>query len=453
MTKSMTEGSPAKLIFFFALPLIVGNIFQQFYSMADTIIVGRTIGVNALAAVGCTGSLTFLILGFVSGFTTGLAIVTAQRFGAGDEEGVKRSFATGILLAAMLAVVMTVISVMLTRFFLELLQTPDEIIEDAESYLVVIFGGIAATVLFNFCSDMMRALGDSRMPLIFLIIACCLNIVLDFALILIFHMGVAGAAIATIFSQVVSGLCCILYIRKKLPAFHISRRHFAIDRREIWRHLVMAFPMAFQSSIIAIGTLILQAALNSLGSTAVAACTAGSKINAISTLPLNSFGVAMATYSAQNYGAGKYERVKKGVFQCILMSGSYALVMGVLTILFGGDLTLLFVSGDGSEVQEVIRLSKIYLSLRACFYLFLSLLFIYRFTLQGLGNKTVPVIAGAMELIMRAFGAMILVRMIGFTGACLADVLAWVGAFIPLCIAYYRTIHRLCRPKADARTA
>lgn len=440
MTKSMTQGNPAKLIFLFALPLIIGNIFQQLYSMADTLIVGRTLGVNALAAVGCTGSITFFFLGFVMGFTSGLSIITAQRFGANDMEGVKRSFATSLLLCLGLTLLLTIGSFFYTKPILRLLQTPDTIIDDAYAYLIVIFGGVAASIFFNFLSNMMRALGDSRVPLYFLILTCILNIVLDYACILIFHMGVAGAGVATIFSQFVSAICCILYIRKKMPVFWIKKEHFHLKRQDIRVHLQTALPMAFQMSIIAIGALILQYALNGLGATAIAAYTAAQKIDSIATMPLNSFGAAMATYTAQNYGAGKIDRIRKGVFQCILMSVGTSIVMGLMNFFFGGTLASFFV---GTGETEVLEYAKTFLSINGMLYWVLALLFLYRFTLQGLGNGIVPTVAGIMELIMRALGGIFLVNMLGFTGAALSNPLAWIGACIPLTIAYYWNIKKL----------
>lgn len=440
MTKSMTSGKPAKLILFFALPLIVGNIFQQFYSMADTVIVGRTIGVNALAAVGCTGSLTFFVLGFVIGFTSGLSIITAQRFGAQDEEGIKKSFAVSLILGAAVTVVLTVLAVLMARPALALLQTPDEIMEDAVAYITIIFWGIGASLLFNLASNMMRALGDSRRPLYFLIFTCCLNIILDFVFILVFHMGVAGAGVATVLSQLLSGILCMVYIMKKMPVLWVRREHFELAGDEIKRHLRIAFPMAFQMSIIAIGALILQFALNGLGAVSVAAYTAAQKIDTIATMPINSMGAAMSTYVAQNYGAGKHGRIRKGVFQCILMSVSFSIVMGLVNIFFGSNLASIFV---GSGEKEVLSLARTYLAINGSFYFVLALLFIYRFTLQGLGQGLVPTIAGIMELIMRAIGALILVNIFGFAGACMANPLAWVGALLPLAIAYYRMIKRI----------
>ena len=440
MAKSMTSGKPAKLILLFALPLIVGNVFQQFYSMADTIIVGRTIGVNALASVGCTGSISFFVLGFVMGFTSGLAIITAQRFGAQDEEGIKTSFATSLLLGAAVSVLLTVAAVLLARPFLEILQTPPEIIDDAAAYITIIFWGIPASLLFNLASNMMRALGDSRTPLFFLIFTCCVNIALDFTFILVFHMGVAGAGVATILYQLLSGVLCMIYIMKKVPLLWVRREHFRAGKDEILRHLNIACPMAFQMSIIAIGALILQFALNGLGAVSVAAYTAAQKIDTIATMPINSLGAAMSTYSAQNYGANKIERIRKGVFQCILMSVSFSIIMGLVNIFAGSKLAAIFV---GSGEKEVLSLARTYLSINGTFYFILALLFIYRFTLQGLGKGLVPTIAGVMELVMRTASALLLVNSFGFAGACMANPLAWLGALIPLAVAYYMIMHKM----------
>lgn len=442
MTKSMTTGNPTKLILLFALPLIAGNIFQQFYSMADTIIVGRTIGVNALAAVGCTGSFSFFILGFVMGFTSGLSIITAQKFGAEDEEGVKRSFAVSILLSLTLAVFMTVIALVIARPMLELLQTPEEIIDDAVSYIRIIFLGISGSVVFNLASNAMRALGDSKRPLYFLIFACCVNIVLDFVLILVFKMGVAGAGLATILAQLLSGICCFVFIKKKMPILWVEKRHFHVAWEDVRDHLGNALPMAFQMSIIAIGALVLQFALNGLGAVSVAAYTAAQKIDSIATMPVNSFGAAMSTYSAQNFGAKKFDRVRKGVFQCILLSVSVSILMGLVNIFAGSRLVSIFV---GKGETEVLSLAQTFLTINGLAYWSLALLFIYRFTLQGLGNAMIPTVAGIMELVMRVFCALILVKHLGFAGACMANPLAWIGACIPLTIAYYISIHKIER--------
>ncbi|MCP1102243.1 putative MATE family efflux protein [Aequitasia blattaphilus] len=446
MTKEMTKGSPAKLIIAFTIPLLIGNIFQQFYSMADTLIVGRTIGVNALAAVGSTGSISFLILGFVFGVTTGLSIIVAQRFGAGDMAGLRRSVATGIWISLIMTAILTAVSVIFARQILELMNTPPEIIEDAYDYIIIIFWGTIANMIFNLFSNIIRALGDSKMPLVFLIVACVLNIILDFVFILGLNSGVAGAAWATVISQMVSGLLCIFYIVKKIPMIHLSKEDLKSNSWDFKQHLEVALPMGFQMSIIAIGAVVLQFVLNGLGAISVAAFTAAQKIDQIATQPMNSFGTTMATYSAQNYGAGKIDRIKKGVFQCSLISVGFSVFMGFVNIFAGYMLTAVFV---GKENVEVLHLSQVYLKVNGSLYFVLALLFIFRFTLQGLGRSVMPTLAGIMELVMRIFAAVILTSRLGFLGASWAGPLAWIGACIPLIIGYFVTIRGLQKKKDE----
>lgn len=444
MTKKMTEGSPARLIVLFTIPLLIGNIFQQFYNLADTLIVGRTIGVNALAAVGCTGSIIFFVLGFVQGFTAGLAILAAQCFGAKDEAGLRKSFATSICISIAVSIILTILSLLFVRQMLEIMQTPPEIIDDAYAFLIVILGGTFANVLFNLLSNIIRALGDSKTPLYFLVIACLINIALDYILILVFHMGVAGAAWATITAQGISGILCIIYIKKKLPIIHLTRDDFRITSRDLKQHLRIASPMGFQMSIIAIGALILQFVLNGLGSVSVAAYTTAQKIDQIAAQPMNSFGITMATYTAQNYGAGKIERIKKGLLQCSLISVTFAVIMGLFNIFAGYHLSGLFV---GPSETQVLSLSQTYLQINGALYFVLAMLFILRFTLQGLGRSLTPTIAGIMELVMRTFAAIVLAAHFGFAGACWASPLAWIGACIPLVVDYILTMKKLSRPK------
>lgn len=441
MTKDMTSGSPAKLILFFTIPLLIGNLFQQLYNMADTFIVGRTLGVNALAAVGCTGSIIFFIIGFAQGLTSGFSIVISQRFGSGDMEGVKKGFATGILLSAAVTIILTALSVAFTRPILSLLHTPPEIIDDARSYLVVIFWGIGASMLFNLLSNSLRALGDSRTPLIILIIACVLNIILDYVFILWFNMGVRGAAVATIIAQLVSGLLCLLYIAKSFPPFRLTRENWNITRNDLFSHLHIGLPMGFQSSIIALGTLSIQFALNNLGALSVAAFTAAQKVDAIATMPVLSFGMTMATFAGQNYGAGKIMRIRKGVFQCALISVSFSIVAGLANILAGGSLAAIFVAGQ----PEVLERAHTYLTINGAFYFVLALLYIFRYTLQGLGQSFVPTFAGIMELVMRCIAAMVLATAFGYAGACWANPLAWIGSCVPLSIAFFLTMRRLIK--------
>jgi putative MATE family efflux protein len=441
MTKNLTVGNPALLIFSFAVPLLIGNLFQQFYNMADAFIVGRTIGVSALAAVGCTGSMNFLILGFMMGFTQGASIITSQRFGAGNNRGIRRSFAASLFLGIGITLALMVVSIATARPLLKLLNTPEEIFDSAYSYIIVIYWGIPAAFLFNLFSNMMRAVGDSHTPLIFLVIACIINIILDYVFILAFHTGVKGAAYATVIAQLLSGFFCIPVIIKKLPILRIKREDWKVDLRELGEHLRMAIPMGFQMSIIAIGVVTVTFALNILGTTAIAAFTAAQKIDMVATMPLGSFGAAMTTYTAQNYGARKIDRIEKGVFQCSLMSCSFSILMGLLFFFIGNHLAAIFLGSD----LETIALAHTSLKISGSFYFFLACLFIFRQTLQGLGDSLIPTIAGITELLMRTFAAIILSRRFGFIGICFAGPLAFVGACIPLTTAIIVTLKRLLR--------
>jgi putative MATE family efflux protein len=446
-TRNLTVGNPALLIVSFAVPLFIGNLFQQFYGMADALIVGRTIGVNALAAVGCTGSISFLILGFVGGFTQGASIIASQRFGANDTTGVRKSFVVSILLSIGMTVILTAISIISARPLLQLLRTPPEIFDAAYSYITIIYAGQASMVLFNLCSNMMRAVGDSRTPLYFLMIACTINVIMDFVLILVFHTGVYGAACATVVSQFLSGILCIPVIQKKLPILRFHAADFRqISREDILTHIRMAVPMGFQMSIIAIGTVAVQFALNGLGTIAVAAFTAGQRIDQFATMPLASFGAAMVTYSAQNYGARRIDRIRKGVFQCCIISCSFALFMGILYFVAGNYFAAFFI---GNGEPRAIALTHTYLRTNGSFYIFLACLFIFRQTLQGLGNSIIPTIAGISELFMRIFAAIILAAHFGFLGICLAGPLAYIGALIPLVIAIVLTMKKLSRKNTN----
>ncbi len=330
------------------------------------------------------------------------------------------------------------------------MRTPAEIIDHAHAYIIVIFAGTIANMMFNLFSNVIRALGDSKTPLIFLIVACLLNIGLDFAFILFFKMGVAGAGWATIISQGLSAFLCYMYIRKKLPILKLSREDFRITGWDIKQHSRVAFPMGFQMSIIAIGAVTLQFVLNGLGATAVAAFTAAQKVDQVATLPMNSFGSTMSTYSAQNYGAGKIDRIKKGVFQCTLISVVFSIVMGAVNFFLGYNLTGLFVSQDAGEV---LAYAQTYLRINGAMYWVLALLFIYRFTLQGLGQSMIPTLAGVMELVMRAGAAIFLVAPLGFAGVSMASPLAWIGATIPLAWGYFTTIKKMEKRKKVAKSA
>lgn len=423
MAKELTHGSPARLIFFFSLPLLCGNAFQQIYSMVDTIIVGRTLGVGALAGVGATGSILFLILGFVIGMATGFSIICAQRFGARDRLGLRRSFLASLILCAFIAVVMTAGGVAAARPILVLMNTPADILGDAVSYLEITMWGVGVTLLFNILSSTITALGDSRSPLFFLIIACTLNIFLDLLFILSFGMGVGGAALATVLSQGISALLCAGFIVFKVPWLHFTSGDFRhLGRALNWRLLRTGLPMGFQTSVIAIGVIIIQAALNTLGTEAVAAFTSALRINSMGVMPLMSFGLAMATYTGQNLGAGRPDRILLGVRHGCYLALAYSCVAAAIAFLAGEPLMRVFV-GQGQE--NVVGMGSLYLRVQGTMYWVLGLLFIFRNTLQGLGNSLVPTIAGIGELVMRFIAAFFVIPAIGIMGVCISSPMAW----------------------------
>ena len=439
MTKNMTEGNPARLIFFFALPLVAGNMMQQLYAFVDTLIVGRFLGVNALAAVGCTGSLMFLTLGFIMGFCTGVTICTGQRFGAGDRRGVRQSAAACILLGAAVALTLTAIVLPLTWTLLILMETPPEIIDGAYDFISIIFAGLVIFLLLYLQNCLVRALGDSKTPTILLAVTLAINVALEPVAILVLGWGIPGAALATVFSQGIGALLFWIYIRRRVPALHTSWSDWKPNISVLMAHLRMGLPMAFQSSVIAIGAIIVQVALNNLGALPIAAYAATQKIDAVALMPMLSFGYAMAAYTAQNYGAQKYERIRMGVHACLKMSIAFAVGIGVLLIAFGTFFLELFVGADAAGAEEVIAYGHTYLIVTGSTYTILALLLVYRNVLQGLGQSVIPTIAGVMELIMRAAAAIFLCRSLGFLGACMAHPLAWIGAAIPVVIAYFWT--------------
>lgn len=447
MARDMTSGSPVKLILAFAIPLLIGNIFQQFYSMADTLIVGRTISVQALAAVGATGSITFLVLGLIQGMTSGFSVVVAQRYGAGDTNGVRRAVSTAAQLSILAIAVVTATAMLCTRPILELMRTPDDIIDDSFAYLIIIFAGIVGIMFYNLISNIVRALGDSRTPLVFLVIACIINIVLDIGFILLFKMGVQGAAYATVTAQIISGLLCLAYALKRYPVLRITKADFfSFDKSLIKQEIKIGLPMGFQFSITAIGVMIIQTVLNGFGSDAVAGYTAAARIGDLAAMPLGSLGVAMATYSAQNYGAGKLHRVREGVNRALIISLVMSII-GAALLFFGAEpLVRIFITGDNPEkVTEIVNYGKTYLHIICGALYVLGILFVLRNTLQGIGLSFVPMTAGASELVMRGIIAVSVVGFIGFVGVCLAEPLAWVGGTIPLVIRYIMLLRELKR--------
>ena len=434
LQKDLTTGNPGKIIFNFTLPIFIGNVFQQFYSMADTIIVGKFVGTKALAAVGSTGTIMFLINGFILGMTAGFTVLTAQKFGAGDMKAMRKTVGNAAILAIIMSLIMTVLGMMAMKPLLGIMKTPDDIFKDAYAYIMVICGGIAAQMLYNFLSSVLRAHGNSKVPLYFLILAALLNIVLDMVFIIAFHMGAAGAAWATVISQGISGILCLLYIAKKVPALYLHREDWEIDKNLAGWQLKIGLPMAFQYSITAIGTIVVQSCLNILGSTAAAGFAAASKIEQVFTQAYVALGTTMATYCAQNMGAGKYTRIRKGFKSATLIGFIYAVVTGVIIFFVGKYMTIFFVSENVNQIMEYV---DIYLRCVSVSFLPLVIVNLYRNGIQGMGYGLLPMTAGIAELVGRSGASLIASHFGSYMGICLASPAAWVLAGTLLLIMYF----------------
>lgn len=425
----LTKGSPIKVILLFTLPLLIGSFFQLAYNFADSIIVGQTLGKDAFASVGATGSLTFLILGFAQGLTAGLTIITAQKFGAKDDNGIRKSFVHGSFYSMIASLVLTALSLTFLRPSLELMRTPEHLIDHAQDFLTAIYGGMIFTIFFNYLSNVLRSLGNSKTPLIALIIASLINIILDFVFILNFHLGVFGAGLATIIAQAFSVLYLLIYIYRKVPHFHLKQTDWHLDRENLKKHAQLGFPMGFQSSIIAIGAIILQISLNQLGTDAIAAQAIASKTDQLAMLPMINLGLAMATFTAQNYGAKAYQRILQGLYRTIVIAILWAIFFATVLIIFNRFFSGLFLS-DGNQV--VYNLALTYYVINGSLYWILAILFITRSFIQGLGKGLAPTLAGIMELIMRAGIATIGSIYFGFSGIAASNPGAWMGSLLIL---------------------
>ena len=444
MTSDLTAGKPLRKIILFTIPIFIGNVFQQLYSMVDAIIVGQTINNDALAGVGATGAISFLIIGFVQGLTAGFAVKTSQLFGAKDEEGVRRSIASSILLGAVLTVVLTAVSVVTTMPLLKLMQTPDDIIGYSYDYIVTIYWGLIATVFYNLGSSVLRAIGDSRTPLVFLVVAAVLNVGLDFLFIVAFKMGVAGAGWATVLSQGVSAIGCFAFLFARFKRFRIRGKHFANPLMFYWQHMAIGLPMALQFSITSIGMMVQQTALNKLGSVAVTAYTAASKIDNLATQSLYALGSTVATYCGQNYGAGQFSNIRKGVRYSMAIGVVCALV-GLAFVTLGAEpMTKLF-SSDVTD--EIMDMSKQYLLWQGGFYIFLAIIFVYRDALQGIGRSALTMIGGMLEVAGRVVASLVFAKHFGFAGICASNPTAWVFVDIFLVVAYVVILHRILKKR------
>lgn len=440
MTKDLTREKPFSSLLSFSLPVIGGNLFQLFYTLADTVIVGRTLGADALAAVGATTTIVYLVLCFIQGFTSGFGICLGHRCGAKDERGMRRSIAVSTALCVLFAVVITLICCLLSHPILRWMSTPDSIYDMAYDYMFVVLLGSGATIFYNMISNILRALGDSRTPLVFLVISSLLNIVLDIVFIVPLHGGVAGAAWATVLSQLISAILCTVAGVRHFVVLRLRREDFSSLFAEAKEHLRIGFPMGFQMSVMCIGQLAMQAAVNALGAQAIAGYTAATKVDQVSVLVNGAMGIAISNFVAQNYGAGLYDRIRQGVRASLIQTETLNILMCALILLCRNLVVPLFVD---APTPEIIAYSNGYLIVVAPFYLLLGLLQIYRSSIQSMGNGKAPFAACIIELVMRVSGTFGLSLVLGYTGICFATPLAWIGAIALLIPTYYRMMRRV----------
>lgn len=442
MVKDMTTGSPLKLILPFMIPLLVGNVFQQLYNIADIIIVGRTIGVNALAAVGATAPLFMILIGITMGISGGFSVITGQRYGAGDLDGVRRSIAMGSMLSLVFVALMMIFAEILIDPLIGLMNVPAELIYDAKSYVLIIIYGIIGMMAYNFLASILRSLGDSKTPLYFLIIATFLNIFLALLFIIQFGWGVPGSAIAMVIAQGFSAVLCVVYMLKKFPELHLRKEDWHFDKLFAWEHLRMGFPMAIQFLVLGLGMVFIQAVCNRFGAETIAAFTSAMRIEQLALQPMISFGIAMAVYSAQNFGARRFDRIRDGVKKCSMIAFVFSVISAVGLYFFGQEIIGIFIAESNNKV---IFEAQQYLHLSVPFYFFLSQLFIYRNAVQGMGIAMIPMGSGIVELILRTVAAIYLADAFGYVGICYASPIAWVGSSLFLFASYHYFINVLER--------
>lgn len=443
-TTDLSVGSPMKLILSFMMPLFLGLLFQQLYSMVDTMVVGKLLGVDALAGVGSTGSVNFLVLGLCNGICAGFAIPVAQKFGEKDFDGLRKFVGNMIWLGVVISLAVTAVTVTACRSFLTWTNTPAQVFEYAYSYIVIIFLAIPATMLYNILSGIIRSLGDSRTPLYFLILSSLLNVVLDILFIVSFRMGVAGAGWATLLSQLISGLLCLAFIARRLPILKLSREDLRYRSGYARRLLAMGLPMGLQYSITAIGSILLQTAVNGLGATVMAAITAANKVHGMCCCPLDAMGTTVATFAGQNLGAGKPQRVRTCVKDCTALGCIYAVIVFLISWFWGNPLTMLFLdTRDPAAMETILPLSRQFLLTCAAFNVPLLFIYVFRFTIQGLGYSELAMVAGVLEMIARAIFGLGLVPVFGFQAVCFAHPAAWIAADLFLFPAYFHCLKKV----------
>lgn len=432
-TKS-DAGENIQSNFIFAIPVIIGNLLQELYNVVDTLIVGQTLGEIKLAAVGSTSSLNFFALGFFIGLSAGCSVITSQHFGAGNIKQIKKSVAAHILIGIISSAVLTVAFVFLVNPFLTMLGTTKETFDYASRYLTIIYLGIPATMLYNLTASLLRSVGDSKTPLYLLLFSSVLNVGLDLLFIVVFKWDVAGAAIATVVSQLISAVLCCIYICFKVKLLLPTKESFTSIGRMVADELKVGCPMGLQNSVISIGMMVLQYFVNQFGSYAVAGYTIGNRVQMLVQNPMNSMSMVIATFAGQNEGAGKYDRIRKGVNYCLILCITYAIAVGALTMLFATPITGIFTSNSS---QQTIDYSVQFIFWNCPFEFTLGMLFIYRGTIQGLKNGIIPMIGSLIEVLMRICAPVILSSIIGYISICVAGPAAWTASMLLMLAVYY----------------
>ncbi len=432
--KDMTKGSPVKLILFFAIPLLLGNVVQQFYNLADMKIVGYYLGTDMFAAVGAATPMAHLFISLLSGMCSGFSLVIAKCFGAGDEESTKHSIAGCMILSAFTAIVLTVLGVVFTTPVLRFLNTPESILKPASQYLTVIFAGMAFTVLYNMCAGILRAFGDSKTPLYFLIVSAILNIGLDILFIKTLHMGIFGAAFATVIAQSISGIACLIYMFVCCPQVRVKREHFRVPVNMLLGMYAQGLSLGFTFAIVNFGTVFLQSAINGFGTDIIASHTASRKISDVYMMPISSFGVAAATFASQNYGAGKYDRIKKGVMQAIGMTFVWSTIVIVVTYLFAEPMISMMASTHNADILDT---AVKYLRWNTPFYYVVCIVIVGRNVLQGLNVKIMTMFSSVLELIGKVVVVLIFSPKVGYFAVILSEPMIWIVMALWLLLTFF----------------
>ena len=446
-SKEMTAGPALPLILKFTLPLLLGNLLQQTYSLVDAAIVGKFLGINALASVGASTSVVFLILGFCNGCCGGFGIPVAQKFGARDYSTMRSYAAVSLKLAAGMSVVIALLTCILCEDILRIMRTPENIFEGAYAYLLVTFIGVPCTFFYNLLSSIIRALGDSKTPFWFLLFAAVLNIILDLFCILVLGWGVAGAAIATVFSQGLSAVLCYIYMYRKFEILQGTPKERRFQSKLAKTLLYIGVPMGLQFSITAIGSIMLQSAVNTLGAVYVSSFAAAAKVKQLAMCPYDGFATASATFGSQNLGAGNLKRIREGLKSGIIISVLYSIGIGIVLIFAGSKIALLFVSGSETEVLGYVQQL---LTCAGFFYFFLAFLNCTRLTIQGLGYSAIAMCAGLSELLARGLMSVFVIPRFGYTAVCFTDQTAWIAATCVVMPVFFAIMKRLEKRQAEA---